>query len=197
MIATALELPGLEEEEERYITTGFSKSVVLSLADKIKELVLAGKIRYFFLVGGCDTPFKMSAYYREFVEKLPKETIILTLACGKFRINDMELGEIEGIPRLIDLGQCNDAIDAIEIASALADLFNTDVNGLPLRLIISWMEQKAVAILWTLLSLGIKNIYLGPIKPAWVDETILKVLVDRFGLRLISTADKDVEEILG
>ncbi len=197
VIAKALELPGLEEEEERYITTGFSKSVVLSLADKIKELVLAGKIRYFFLVGGCDTPFKMSAYYREFVERLPKETIVLTLACGKFRINDMELGEIEGIPRLIDLGQCNDAIDAIEIASALADLFNTDVNGLPLRLIISWMEQKAVAILWTLLSLGIKNIYLGPIKPAWVDETILKVLVDRFGLRLISTADKDVEEILG
>ena len=197
VIQKALELPGLDEEEEKYITTGYSKSVVLSLAGKIKELVEAGKIRYFFLVGGCDTPFRRSAYYREFVELLPKETIVLTLACGKYRINDMDLGDIDGVPRLIDLGQCNDAIDAIEIAVALADLFGTDVNGLPLRLIVSWMEQKAVAILWTLLSLGIKNIYLGPVKPAWVDDTILKVLVDRFGLKLISTAEEDIKAILG
>ncbi len=197
VIQRALELPGLDEEEEKYITTGYSKSVVLSLAGKIKELVEAGKIHYFFLVGGCDTPFRRSAYYREFVELLPKETVVLTLACGKYRINDMDLGDIDGVPRLIDLGQCNDAIDAIEIAVALADLFGTDVNGLPLRLIVSWMEQKAVAILWTLLSLGIRNIYLGPVKPAWVDETILKVLVDRFGLKLISTAEEDVKAILG
>ncbi len=197
VIEMAKTMPQLSQEEERFITTGFGKSSVISLAGKIKELVEAGKIRYFFLVGGCDTPFKMSSYYREFVEKLPKETVVLTLACGKFRINDMDLGEIDGVPRLIDLGQCNDAIDAIEIASALADLFNTDVNGLPLRLIISWMEQKAVAILWTLLSLGIKNIYLGPIKPAWVDDTILSVLVDKFNLKLIGNAEGDIREILG
>ncbi len=197
VIEKALELPGLDEEPEEVITTGFSKSVVLSLADKIKQLVQEGKIKYFFLVGGCDTPFQHSGYYREFVEKLPRETIILTLACGKFRINDLDLGDIKGIPRLIDLGQCNDAIDAIEIAAGLADLFNTDVNGLPLRLIVSWMEQKAVAILWTLLALGIKNIYLGPVKPAWVDETILNVLVEKFSLKLISTADSDIKEILG
>jgi len=197
VIEKALSLPELQEEEERFITTGFSAGTVLGLADKIKSLVEAGKIRNFFLVGGCDTPFKMSQYYREFVEKLPKDTVILTLACGKFRFNDMDLGEIEGIPRLIDLGQCNDAIDAIEIVSALADLFNVGVNDLPVNLIVSWMEQKAVAILWTLLSLNIKGIYLGPIKPAWVDDAILKVLVDKYDLKLISTADEDIQSILG
>ncbi len=197
VIEKALSLPGIEEEEEKYITTGFSAGAVLPLADKIKSLVEAGKIRNFFLVGGCDTPFKTSQYYREFVEKLPEDTIILTLACGKFRFNDMDLGDIDGIPRLIDLGQCNDAIDAIEIVAALSELFEVGINDLPVNLIISWMEQKAVAILWTLLSLNIKGIYLGPVKPAWVDGTILKVLADKYGLKLISTADEDIKSILG
>ena len=197
VIEKALSLPELEEEEERYVVTGFSAGAVIPLADKIKELVEAGKIKYFFLVGGCDTPFKTAQYYREFVEKLPKETIVLTLACGKFRFNDMDLGDIDGIPRLIDLGQCNDAIDAIEIVAAMAELFKTDANSLPLKLIVSWMEQKAVAILWTLLSLNLKNIYLGPVKPAWVDDKILNYLVDNYNLKLISTADEDIKEILG
>ncbi len=197
VINKALELPELEEEEERYITTGFSKSVVLSLADKIKELVEQGKIKRFFLVGGCDTPFNKAKYYTEYVEKLPKDTIVLTLACGKFRINHLDLGEIEGIPRLIDLGQCNDAIDAIEIAVALAKLFKTDVNSLPLTLEVSWMEQKAVAILWTLLALDIKGIYLGPVAPAWVDEEILKLLVENYNLKLIKDVESDMKEALG
>ena len=126
-----------------------------------------GKIKRFFLVGGCDAPLKKSDYYREFVQKLPQDVVVLTLACGKFRFNDLDLGDIEGIPRLIDLGQCNDAIVALEVAGALADLFGVGVNDLPLTLVISWMEQKAVAILWSLLALGLKGIYLGPIVPGW------------------------------
>ena len=198
LIDKVLTLPELEDKpQELVMTTGFSKSVVLSLADKIKELVTSGKIKHFFLVGGCDSPNMHSAgYYRQFVEKLPKDTVILTLACGKFRISDLDLGDIEGVPRLIDLGQCNDAIVAVDIAIALAGLFGVGVNELPLTLSITWMEQKAVAILWSLLSLGIKNIYLGPIIPAWVNEDILKVLVDNYNIHLIGKPEEDIAKIL-
>ena len=196
VIEKAKSLPDLEDEhKEEFLVTGFSKSVILSLAEKIKSLVEAGKIRRFFLVGGCDAPLKKSQYYREFVEKLPKETIILTLACGKFRINDLDLGEIDGVPRLIDIGQCNDAIVAIEIAQALSELFGVGVNDLPLTLVLSWMEQKAVAILWSLLALGIKSIYIGPILPAWVNDDILNVLRSEYDLRLITEPEEDIKNI--
>ena len=198
LIERAKSLPEVDDEPgDTVLTTGFSASVVLSLAGKIKGLVEAGKIRHFFLVGGCDAPLRKSAYYREFVEKLPRDTVVLTLACGKFRFNDLDLGEIEGVPRLIDLGQCNDSIDAIEIAVALAEAFGVGVNDLPLTLVLSWMEQKAVAILWSLFSLGIKGIYLGPIAPAWVNGDILKVLTDEYDLRLIGEPEADIKQMLG
>jgi len=197
VIEKARSLPELEEKPgDVVLTTGFSKSVVLSLKDKIKQLVEAGKIRHFLLVGGCDSPLKKASYYREFVQQLPRDTIVLTLACGKFRINDLDLGDIDGIPRLIDLGQCNDSIVAIEIAEAFAELFGTDINKLPLTLVLSWMEQKAAAILWSLLALGIKGIYLGPILPAWINDDILKVLKDNYDLKLIGNPEDDLKEIL-
>ena len=198
VVEKAKSLPELSDENgDVVLTTGFSKSVVLSLADKIKSLVEAGKIRHFFLIGGCDAPLRKSAsYYRQFVEKLPKDTIILTLACGKFRFNDLDLGDIDGIPRLIDLGQCNDSIVAVEIAQALAELFDVSVNELPLTLVLSWMEQKAVAILWSLFALGIKGIYIGPILPAWVNDDILKVLQDKWDLHLIGEPEDDIKRIL-
>jgi len=197
VIEKARSLPELEEKPgDVVLTTGFSKSVVLSLKDKIKQLVEAGKIRHFLLVGGCDSPLKKASYYREFVQQLPRDTIVLTLACGKFRINDLDLGDIDGIPRLIDLGQCNDSIVAIEIAEAFAELFGTDINKLPLTLVLSWMEQKAAAILWSLLALGIKGIYLGPILPAWINDDILKVLKDNYDLKLIGDPEDDLKEIL-
>ena len=198
VIERAKSLPELDEEPgDVVLTTGFSKSVVLSLKDKIKQLVEAGKIRHFFLVGGCDSPHKKARYYREFVQLLPHDTIILTLACGKFRINDLDLGDIEGIPRLIDLGQCNDSIVAIDIATALAEAFGVEINELPLTLVLSWMEQKAVAILWSLLALGFKGIYLGPILPAWVNDDILKVLRENYDLRLIGDPKEDIKQMLG
>lgn len=197
VIEKARSLPELDERPgDVLLTTGFSRSVVLSLKDKIRHLVEAGKIRHFFLVGGCDSPLRKAEYYREFVQKLPQDTVVLTLACGKFRVNDLDLGEIEGVPRLIDLGQCNDSIVAIEIADGLAQLFGVGINDLPLTLILSWMEQKAVAILWSLLALGVKGIYLGPILPAWVNDDILKVLRENYDLRLISGPEEDIKQIL-
>jgi hydroxylamine reductase len=197
VVERARELPELPEAPgEVTLTTGYSLGTILPLAGRIKELVEAGKIRHFFLVGGCDAPLRKSTYYREFVQALPQDTIVLTLACGKFRFNDLELGEIEGIPRLIDLGQCNDSIVAIDLAQALADLFGMGINDLPLSLVISWMEQKAVAILWSLLALGIKGIYLGPILPAWVNEDILKVLQAEYDLRLIGDPKEDIAQML-
>ncbi len=178
------------------LTTGFSKSTILPLADKIKGLVEGGKIRHFFLVGGCDSPNGKGEYYRDFVKSLPKDTIVLTLACGKFRFNDIDLGDIEGIPRLMDLGQCNDSIVAVDIALALAELFGVGVNELPLTLVLSWMEQKAVAILWSLLALGVNGIYLGPVAPAWANEDILKVLTENHGMRLISSPKEDIDKML-
>jgi len=197
VIEKAKSLPELEEKPgDVILTTGFSKSAVLSLKDKIKRLVEVGAIRHFFLVGGCDSPLKKARYYREFVKRLPQDTVVFTLACGKFRINDLNLGDIEGIPRLIDLGQCNDSIVAIEIAEALAELFGVDINELPLTLFLSWMEQKAVAILWSLLALGIKGIYLGPILLPWVNDDILKVLSENYDLRLIGNPEEDIKQIL-
>ncbi len=198
LIEKAKSLPDLEEKEgEVTLTTGFSKSVVLSLAGKIKSLVEAGKIKHFLLVGGCDAPTRKDEYYRELVKMLPQDTVVLTLACGKFRINDLDLGDIEGIPRLIDLGQCNDAIVAVEIAAALSDLFGLEINDLPLTLVLMWMEQKAVSILWSLLSLGIKGIYLGPIVPAWVNQDILNVLVEEYDIKIIGDPQEDIKNILG
>jgi len=198
VIEKALELPPLEEKtSEVVLTTGFSKSWFLNHMDKIKELINKGKIRHFFLVGGCDSPTPKNQYYRRFVELLPKDTVILTLACGKYRINDLNLGEIDGVPRLIDLGQCNDAIVAVEIVSALAEALKTDVGRLPLTLVLSWMEQKAVAILWSLLSLGLRGIYIGPIIPAWVNDGILKVLKENFDLKLTGDPAEDIRNILG
>ena len=197
VIEKAKSLPELNEEPgEVILTTGFSSSLVISLKDKIKKLVEEGRIRHFFLVGGCDSQHKNGEYYREFVQKLPQDTVVLTLACGKFKINDLALGDIEGIPRLIDLGQCNDSIVAIEIAEALSDLFGKSINELPLTIVLSWMEQKAVAILWSLLSLGMKGIYLGPIIPGWVNDEILEVLKERYDLRLIGDPEEDIKEIL-
>ena len=197
VIEKAKSLPELESKPgDVVLTTGFSKSVVLSRKDKIKQLVEAGKIRHFFLVGGCDSPLKKGEYYREFVQRLPQDTVVFTLACGKFRINDLALGEIEGIPRLIDLGQCNDSIVAIEIAQALAELFGVGINQLPLTLVLTWLEQKAAIILWSLLALGIKGIYLGPILPAWVNDDILKVLREDYDLRLIGDPEEDIKHIL-
>jgi hydroxylamine reductase len=189
------ELPDLPGEYE--LTTGFSISALLPHAMTIKKLVEQGKIKRFFLVGGCDAPLKKSDYYREFVQKLPTDTVVLTLACGKYRFNDLDLGDIEGIPRLIDLGQCNDAIVALDLAQALAGLFGVGVNDLPLTLVVSWMEQKAVAILWSLLALGIKGIYLGPIVPAWINEDMLKILVEKYDIKLISTPDEDIKKMMG
>lgn len=197
VIQTALSLPPLPDEpEEITMTTGFASTNVLPLADKIVAAVKAGQLRHFFLVGGCDAPGKGGEYYRRFVELAPADTVILTLACGKFRFNDLDLGEIEGIPRLIDLGQCNDAIEAVRIAGALAEAFECSVNDLPLTLVLSWMEQKAVAILWSLLHLGIRGIYLGPKLPAWVTPNVLEILQDKFDLRLSGDPQEDLDTML-
>ena len=198
VIETAKSLPDLEEEpRETVLTTGFGASTILSLARKIKELVESGKIKHFFVVGGCDSPKPQATYYTEFVKNLPEDTIVLTLACGKYRFNDMDLGDIEGVPRLIDLGQCNDAIVGIDVVVALSDLFGMEINELPLTFVLSWMEQKAAAILWSLLALDIKNMYLGPIIPGWVNEDILNVLVENYGLTPIGDPKEDIKKMLG
>lgn len=163
IIQQAIELGGFKEDVEPHeILVGFGHHATLSYADKIVEAVKSGKVRHFFLIGGCDGARPGRNYYTEFAENVPKDCIIMTLACGKYRFNKLEFGDIDGLPRLLDIGQCNDVYSAICIAVALADAFDTDVNGLPLSLIVSWYEQKAVADLLALLSLGIKNIYLGP-----------------------------------
>jgi hydroxylamine reductase len=197
VIEKALELPELEDETGKTVlTTGFGASTILSLAPKIKELVEAGKIKRFILVGGCDSPRPEATYYTEFVKQLPETTVVLTLACGKYRFSDMDLGDIEGVPRLIDIGQCNDAIVAIDVAVALTELFGVELNELPLTLVISWMEQKAAAILWSLLALNMKGIYLGPVLPAWANDDILHLLVEKYDLKPITTPEADIKEIM-
>ncbi|MDD3553977.1 MAG: hydroxylamine reductase [Deltaproteobacteria bacterium] len=196
-IQRALELSGFAEDEDKgYVMTGFARNAVLSVADKVIEAVKAGKIRHFFLVAGCDGAKPGRNYYTEFVEKVPQDCIVLTLACGKFRFFDKDLGDIGGIPRLLDIGQCNDAYSAIQIAVALANAFGCSVNELPLSLVLSWYEQKAVAILLTLFHLGIKNIRLGPSLPAFITPNVLNVLVQNYNIRPITTPDEDLKAIL-
>jgi hydroxylamine reductase len=161
------------------------------------DAVKAGAIKHFFLVGGCNGAKSGRNYYTEFVRQTPQDSVILTLACGKYRFNDLDLGEIGGLPRIMDMGQCNDAYSAIRVAVALAEAFDCGVNELPLTMVLSWYEQKAVSILLTLLSLGIKNIYLGPTLPAFVSPNVLNYLVDNFNISPISTPDEDLKKILG
>jgi hydroxylamine reductase len=198
VIDMALAMRGFQEDKNgRFVMVGFARNTVMNVADKVIEAVKGKAIRHFFLVGGCDGAKAGRNYYTEFVEKVPKDCVVLTLACGKFRFFDKDLGDIEGIPRLLDVGQCNDAYSAVQIASALSKAFNVGINELPLSLILSWYEQKAVAILLTLLYLGIKNIKLGPSLPAFVSPNVLKVLVDNFNIQPISTPDQDLLAALG
>lgn len=197
IINKALELGGFEEDEEpKEILVGFGHHATLSNAPAIIEAVKSGKLRHFFLIGGCDGARPGRNYYTNFAKKVPKDCIILTLACGKYRFNKLNFGELEGIPRLLDVGQCNDAYSAVRIALALADAFDTDVNCLPLSIILSWYEQKAVADLLALLSLGIKGIYLGPSLPAFLSPNVLQYLVDTFNINTISTPEKDLAACL-
>jgi len=197
VIEAALAAPGFTETEpEKTILVGFGHAAVMSVAGAVIDAVKSGAIKRFFLIGGCDGARTGRDYYTEFAESVPKDCVVLTLACGKYRFNKLDFGAIGGIPRLLDVGQCNDAYSAIKIAVALAGAFNCGVNDLPLSLIISWYEQKAVAILLTLLHLGIKNIRLGPTLPAFVTPNVLKVLVDKFNLMPITTAEADLKAIL-
>lgn len=197
VIGKALEMPGFEENQQgKIVTVGFARNAVMNVADRVVEAIRAGKIRHFFLVGGCDGAKPGRNYYTEFVEKAPGDTVVLTLACGKFRFFDRELGDIDGVPRLLDVGQCNDAYSAVQIALALSDVFSVGVNELPLSFVLSWYEQKAVAILLTLLHLGIRNIRLGPSLPAVLTPNILDVLVKKFNILPISTPEEDLGAIL-
>ncbi len=197
VIEKALATPGFTEDTDKgSVLAGFGRNAVLGVADKVIDAVKAGQIKHFFLVAGCDGAKPGRNYYTEFVEKVPKDCVVLTLACGKFRFFDMQLGDIGGIPRLLDIGQCNDAYSAIQIAVALAKAFNIGVNDLPLSMILSWYEQKAVAILLTLLALGIKDIRLGPSLPAFVTPNVLNFLVEKFNIKPITTPDEDLKAIL-
>ncbi len=198
VIEAALAAPGFAEDApEQTITVGFARNTVLGVADKVIKAVKSGAIRHFFLVGGCDGAKSGRNYYTDFAQKVPDDCVIITLGCGKYRFNKLQFGDIGGIPRLLDAGQCNDAYSAIQIAVALAEAFDCDVNALPLSMIISWYEQKAVAILLTLLHLGIKNIRLGPSLPAFITPAVLQVLVDKFNIMPITTPEEDLKTILG
>lgn len=211
IIRQALELGGYSEDQDvkpiepsdcpschlsSELLTGFAHEATLSHAGEIVQAVKDGKIRHFFLIGGCDGARPGRNYYTEFAELVPEDCVILTLACGKYRFNKIDFGTVAGLPRLLDVGQCNDAYSVVRIATALADAFDTDVNSLPLSLILSWYEQKAVAVLLALLSLGIKNIYLGPILPAFLSPNVVQYLVDTFQLHLISNAEDDIKTCL-
>jgi hydroxylamine reductase len=198
VIQKATEMPGFDADTDgKAVTCGFGRNAVMSVAGAVIDAVKSGAIRHFFLVAGCDGAKPGRNYYTEFVEKVPSDCVVLTLACGKFRFFDKDLGNIGGIPRLLDVGQCNDAYSAIQIAVALANAFNIGVNELPLSLVLSWYEQKAVAILLTLLHLGIKGIRLGPSLPAFLTPNVLNVLVQNFDIKPISTPDEDLKAILG
>jgi len=197
VIEGALAAEGFREDgPDRSILVGFAHDAVLGVADRVVDAVKRGAIKHFFLIGGCDGAKPGRNYYTEFAQAVPKDCVILTLGCGKYRFNKLDFGEVEGIPRLLDCGQCNDAYSAIQIALALAKAFDTDVNSLPLSLIVSWYEQKAVAILLTLLHLGIRNIRLGPTLPAFVTPAIFNVLVEKFNIMPISTPEEDLKAIL-
>lgn len=204
VIEKALELGGYDSDREmtginggKTVMTGFGHGTVLGVADQVIDAVKSGAIRHFFLVGGCDGARVGRNYYTEFVKQTPKDSVILTLACGKYRFNDLDLGMIGGLPRIMDMGQCNDAYSAIKVAVALAEAFECSVNELPLSMVLSWYEQKAVCILLTLLHLGIKNIYLGPTLPAFISPNILNYLVENYQISPISTPEEDLKKILG
>lgn len=197
VIESAIAAPGFERDEpEKSITVGFARNTIMSVAGTVVDAVKAGKLKHFFLIGGCDGAKPGRNYYTEFAEKVPKDCAILTLACGKYRFNKLEFGDIGGIPRLLDCGQCNDAYSAVQVAVALSKAFNCEVNDLPLSFILSWYEQKAVAVLLSLLHLGIKNMRVGPSLPAFVTPPVLKVLVEKFNLMPITTPDADLKAIL-
>lgn len=179
------------------LTTGFAHGTVLANAEKVIDAIKKGTIKHIFLVGGCDGAHPGRNYYTEFVKQTPMDSLVLTLACGKYRFNDLDLGEIDGLPRILDMGQCNDAYSAIKVALALADAFECSINELPLTLVLSWYEQKAVCILLTLLSLGINNMYIGPTLPAFLSESVVKVLVDTYNLQPITAPEQDMDAILG
>ena len=204
VIEKALALGGYEQDQDmtganggKTVTTGFAREAVLGVADKIIEAVNNGAIKHFFLVGGCDGARSGRNYYTDFVKQTPADSVILTLACGKYRFNDLDLGTIGDFPRIMDVGQCNDAYSAIAIAVALAEAFDCGVNDLPLSFVLSWYEQKAVCILLTLLYLGIKNIHLGPTLPAFISPNVLNYLVENYGIAPISTPDEDLKKLLG
>ncbi|MFH7327100.1 hydroxylamine reductase [Desulfurivibrio sp. C05AmB] len=198
VIEKALAMPGFSEDSDKgTVMVGFARNAVMGVAGQVIEAVKNKDIRHFFLVAGCDGAKPGRNYYTEFVEKVPRDCVVMTLACGKFRFFDKQLGDIGGIPRLLDVGQCNDAYSAIQIAVALANAFECEVNDLPLSLVLSWYEQKAVAILLTLLHLGIKDIRLGPSLPAFITPNVLNVLVENFDIKPISTPDEDLKAILG
>lgn len=203
IIEHALRLGGYEHDHSmsginggHVLTTGFAHAAVLSHAEQIISSIRQGHIRHIFLVGGCDGAHPGRNYYTDFVKQTPMDSLVLTLACGKYRFNDLDLGEIDGIPRILDMGQCNDSYSAIKVALALADAFDCSVNDLPLTLVLSWYEQKAVCILLTLLSLGIRNMYLGPTLPAFMSETVVKYLVDTYNLQPITAPEQDMDAIL-
>lgn len=196
VIEKAISLPQLPEAPGKKIITGFHHTAILAIAEKIVGLVKSGKIKRFFLIGGCDGAKPGRNYYTELAEKVPQDCVILTLACGKYRFNKQDFGSIGGIPRLIDIGQCNNAYSAIQVALALAKVFNCSVNDLPLSIILSWFEQKAVAIFLTLLSLGIKGMRIGPTPPAFLSPAVFKIIQEKYSLKLITTPDKDLADIL-
>ncbi len=204
VIEKALELGGYQEDHEmtginggKQVMTGFAHGTVLSVADQVVEAVKAGKISHFFLVGGCDGARPGRNYYTDFVKNTPADSVILTLACGKYRFNDLDLGEVAGLPRIMDMGQCNDAYSAIRVAIALAEAFECSVNELPLSLVLSWYEQKAVCILLTLLHLGIENIRLGPTLPAFISKNVLNYLVENYHIAPTTTVEEDLKALLG
>lgn len=204
IIEKALELGGYKEEQKmtginggNVLSTGFGHHSLLSFADKLIDAIKFGDVKHIFLVGGCDGAKVGRNYYTEFVKLVPKNCIVLTLACGKYRFNDIDLGDIKGLPRMYDMGQCNDAYSAILVATELAKAFDCSVNKLPLSFVLSWYEQKAVCILLTLLYLGIKDIRLGPTLPAFLSQNVLNILIDKFNIKLITTPEQDLKEILG
>jgi hydroxylamine reductase len=197
VIAAALLAPGYSEDgSDEEITVGFGHSAVLSVAGPIIEAVKSGAVRHFFLIGGCDGARSGRSYYTELAELIPNDCLILTLACGKFRFNKLDFGEVAGLPRLLDIGQCNDTYSALQIALALAKAFDCGVNDLPLSLVLSWYEQKAVAVLLTLLHLGVRNIRIGPTLPAFLSPAVLELLHEKFNLMAIKTPDEDLAAML-
>jgi hydroxylamine reductase len=198
LVQAAQALPGFATtvQPEKTITIGFARNAVLGVAGAVVDAVKSGAVKHFFLIGGCDGAAPGRNYYTEFAEKAPQDSVLLTLGCGKFRFNMEDFGTVAGLPRLLDIGQCNDTYSAVQIALALAGAFNCGVNDLPLTLIISWFEQKAAAVLLTLLALGVRNVRLGPSLPAFITPTVLNVLVEKFGIQPITTADADIASAL-